>query len=111
MSHLARQADLIDVIVRIEVKLYQLGWITVEREGDRRLVELQEDRLLGWAITCCEVGGTIDPQTFRQMLDRLPLAKRWRLARQFLPEDAIRALEGKLSAILEAREIQAPSPD
>lgn len=100
MANLTKTTDLLDVLVKIEVLLYQLGWITIERQGDRRCVELQEQRLLSWAIACCEVGNTINRQTLDALLENLPPEKRWRLARQFLPENAIRALEGKLEALL-----------
>lgn len=106
MANLTQTTDLLEVLVRVEVLLYQLGWISIERQGNRRRVELQEHRLLQWAICCCEVGNTINRETLDAWLKELPLEQRWRLARQFLPESAIRALEGKLEALLVGGELE-----
>lgn len=98
-ANLAVVAPLETVIFNIELKLERLGWLEIERIGDRRKCFLKEGRLTAWAVAAAEAGGT-PQQEVLGFLGSCPSDKKWWAVRQLLPESALRALERKLDGLL-----------
>jgi hypothetical protein len=96
---LATQKTLSDVLLSIEMKLHTLGWVTVERQGNRRTVVVTEPRVIKWAIAVCIKAGV--PESFlNAALKKSPPDRQWRVVRTHLPESALHVLDGKLDAFL-----------
>ena len=99
MSSLTARKTLPDVLLSIEIKLQRLGWIEIHREGCRRLVALQEPRLVFWAVACLEQVGC-KQETVTRLLDSQPVSRHWWVLRQLLPDEALYVLDSKLDEFL-----------
>lgn len=98
-SAITPRKSLPDTLISIEVKLQQLGWITLHRKGVHRMVSLQEPRLVFWAVACLEQAGW-SKETIARMLDSQPVNRHWWILRQMLPDDALYVLNAKLDEFL-----------
>jgi hypothetical protein len=89
--------DLSDLIVGIELKLVRAGWLSVFRQGNRRVVKISEPRLEAWAITVLQLGSA---ENIALAVEHLAPERRWRFFRMRFPESALFALEGKADEFL-----------
>jgi hypothetical protein len=96
---LATQKPLPDVLLSIETKMVSLGWVTIERQGNRRAVTLTEPRVIKWAIAVCIKSG-VSEAFLNAALEKSPPDRQWRVVRTHLPESALYVLDGKLDAFL-----------
>jgi hypothetical protein len=96
---LATQKPLLDVLVSIDLKLQKLGWMTVERQDNRRCCTLHEPRVMKWAIAVCIKSG-VSESFLNTALKKSPPDRQWRTVRTHLPETALYVLDGKLDAFL-----------
>jgi hypothetical protein len=97
---LATQKTFVDVLVSIEMKLVKLGWVTIERCGERRTVTVTEPRVLKWAIAVCIKSG-VSTEFMDGLLQRTPPERHWQaVTAKHLPESAFYVLEGKLDGFL-----------
>ncbi|HEY9696775.1 MAG TPA: hypothetical protein V6D10_05900 [Trichocoleus sp.] len=98
MVNLTIGKSLPDTLISIEMKLQRLGWLTLHREGCRRVVSLHEPRLVFWAVACLEQAGW-SKEVIIRMLDSQPVSRHWWVLRQMLPDDALYTLDAKLDQI------------
>lgn len=96
---LATQKPFIDLLVSIEMKLVQLKWLTISRDGERRTAHVTEPRVLKWAIAVCIKNGT--PTEFMNaLIEKTPPERQWWAVRAHLPDSAFYVLDGKLDGFL-----------
>lgn len=94
---LARSTDFLDRLLSVELKLVALGWIEIQRQGNRRLVSVKETRLIDWAVACCSK--TMPSEMVSRLAESRTPDQRWWVLRQLLPDAAILALDMKLDLL------------
>ena len=87
--------ELIDVLVSIDIHLQLLGWTTVSRDGDDRIVTFTNDVVIKWAIAVLEHSGMKSEQIWQRLEGRSPQGQ-WLMLRRSLPDRALHTLNKKL---------------
>jgi hypothetical protein len=88
-----------ELLVRIDIRLQQLGWIRTTRTGDERHIIVEHPPLLAWARSAIERSG-IDIEAVDALLDKTHPDRHWWLLRQFLPVGALQSLDRRLEQLI-----------
>lgn len=91
--------DVSEILIAVEVRLENLGFVEVTRNADlRRVYRLKEKRVLDWAIAVLECNGWA-AEKLLTYLSRYPVDKHWWAIKQLLPDEALTVLDRKLAEL------------